>query len=204
MTEKKMAREKSEINEQDVCKADEYGELNVVNIRLVKEPSIISDEPVRCSDDASRLIRELLSGFDREVFAILNLASDGKPINMNVVSIGTLNASLVSPREVFKSSILSNAACFIAYHCHPSGNPKPSLEDFEATQRLREAGAILDIKIIMVPRNWTTNCHKYSEHGIIKNERKEQIPCHAEVITQLNSRPKSFLKYLRKRRSLAS
>lgn len=58
--------------------------------------------------------------------------------------------------------------------------------------------------IIMVPRNWTTNCHKYSEHGIIKNERKEQIPCHAEVITQLNSRPKSFLKYLRKRRSLAS
>ena len=77
MTEKKMAREKSEINEQDVCKADEYGELNVVNIRLVKEPSIISDEPVRCSDDASRLIRELLSGFDREVFAILNLASDG-------------------------------------------------------------------------------------------------------------------------------
>ena len=147
MTEKKMAREKSEINEQDVCKADEYGELNVVNIRLVKEPSIISDEPVRCSDDASRLIRELLSGFDREVFAILNLASDGKPINMNVVSIGTLNASLVSPREVFKSSILSNAACFIAYHCHPSGNPKPSLEDFEATQRLREAGAILDIKM---------------------------------------------------------
>ena len=147
MTEKKMAREKSEINEQDVCKADEYGELNVVNIRLVKEPSIISEEPVRCSDDASRLIRELLSGFDREVFAILNLASDGKPINMNVVSIGTLNASLVSPREVFKSSILSNAACFIAYHCHPSGNPKPSLEDFEATQRLREAGAILDIKM---------------------------------------------------------
>lgn len=107
----------------------------------------VSDEPVRCSDDASRLIRELLSGFDREVFAILNLASDGKPINMNVVSIGTLNASLVSPREVFKSSILSNAACFIAYHCHPSGNPKPSLEDFEATQRLREAGAILDIKM---------------------------------------------------------
>ena len=147
MSEKKMARESRELNSQDACKAGEYGELNVVNIRLVKEPSIISEEPVRCSDDASRLIRELLSGFDREVFAILNLASDGKPINMNVVSIGTLNASLVSPREVFKSSILSNAACFIAYHCHPSGNPKPSLEDFEATQKLREAGAILDIKM---------------------------------------------------------
>ena len=147
MSEKKMVRESRELNMVESSMKSEYGELNVVNIRLVKEPSIISDEPVRCSDDASRLIRELMSGFDREVFAILNLASDGKQINMNVVSIGTLNASLVSPREVFKSSILSNAACFIAYHCHPSGNPKPSLEDFEATQRLREAGAILDIKM---------------------------------------------------------
>ena len=147
MSEKKMVRESRELNMVESSMKSEYGELNVVNIRRVKEPSIISDEPVRCSDDASRLIRELMSGFDREVFAILNLASDGKPINMNVVSIGTLNASLVSPREVFKSSILSNAACFIAYHCHPSGNPKPSLEDFEATQRLREAGAILDIKM---------------------------------------------------------
>ena len=147
MSEKKMVRESRELNMVESSMKSEYGELNVVNIRLVKEPSIISDEPVRCSDDASRLIRELMSGFDREVFAILNLASDGKPINMNVVSIGTLNASLVSPREVFKSSILSNAACFIAYHCHPSGNPKPSLEDFEATQRLREEGAILDIKM---------------------------------------------------------
>ena len=148
MTEKKMAREKSEINEHDVCKADEYGELNVVNIRLVKEPSIISEEPVRCSDDASRLIRELLSGFDREVFAILNLASDGKPINMNVVSIGTLNQALVSPREVFKSSILSNASGFLAFHCHPSGNPAPSREDAAATQRLKEAGELLEIQMV--------------------------------------------------------
>lgn len=147
MSGKKMDSKSRELNMAEGSMKSEYGELSVVNIRLVKEPSIISDEPVRCSDDASRLIRELMSGFDREVFAILNLASDGKPINMNVVSIGTLNASLVSPREVFKSSILSNAACFIAYHCHPSGNPKPSLEDFEATQRLREAGAILDIKM---------------------------------------------------------
>lgn len=148
MSEKKMARESSDLNMVEGSMKSEYGELSVVNIRLVKEPSIISDEPVRCSDDASRLIRELMSGFDREVCAVLNLASDGKPINMNIVSIGTLNSALVSPRDVFKSSILSNAACFIAYHCHPSGNPKPSQEDFEVTQRLREAGAILDIKMV--------------------------------------------------------
>ena len=148
MTEKKMDSKSRELNMVESSMKSEYGELNVVNIRLVKEPSIISDEPVRCSDDASRLIRELMSGFDREVCAVLNLASDGKPINMNIVSIGTLNSALVSPRDVFKSSILSNAASFIAYHCHPSGNPKPSQEDFEVTQRLRDAGAILDIKMV--------------------------------------------------------
>ena len=129
-------------------KTTEYGSLEVVNVRLVKEPSLISDTPVTSSDDAVALIKDLISQFDREVFCILNMAADGKPISMNVVSIGTLNQALVSPREVFKSSILSNAASFIAYHCHPSGNPKPSQEDFEVTQRLREAGAILDIKMV--------------------------------------------------------
>ena len=76
MSEKKMVRESRELNSQDACKAGEYGELNVVNIRLVKEPSIISEEPVRCSDDASRLIRDLMSGFDREVCVVLNLKKE--------------------------------------------------------------------------------------------------------------------------------
>lgn len=67
---------------------------------------------------------------------------------MNVVSIGTLNQALVSPREVFKSSILSNAAGFFAFHCHPSGNPSPSREDAIATQRLKEAGELLEIQMV--------------------------------------------------------
>lgn len=125
-----------------------YGSLDVVNVRLVKEPSFISDTPVTSSDDAVTLIKDLISQFDREVFCILNMASDGKPISMNVVSIGTLNQALVSPREVFKSSILSNAAAFMAFHCHPSGNPSPSREDAEATQTLKEAGDLLGIRLV--------------------------------------------------------
>lgn len=129
-------------------KTTEYGSLEVVNVRLVKEPSLISDTPVTSSDDAVALIKDLISQFDREVFCILNMAADGKPISMNVVSIGTLNQALVSPREVFKSSILSNAAAFIAFHCHPSGNPSPSREDAEATQTLKKAGDLLGIKLV--------------------------------------------------------
>ena len=130
------------------AKKCEYGELEVVNVRLVKEPSIISETPVRTADDAAQLIKSLLSQFDREAFCILNVASDGKPISMNVVSIGTLNQALVSPREVFKSSILSNASGFLAFHCHPSGNTAPSREDAVATQRLKEAGELLEIQMV--------------------------------------------------------
>ncbi len=67
---------------------------------------------------------------------------------MNIVSQGTLNSTVVSPREVFKSSILSNAAGIIALHNHPSGNPTPSREDYETTKRLKECGDLLDIPLI--------------------------------------------------------
>ena len=122
--------------------------LEVVNIRLVKEPSLHSERSIQSVDDAVEVMAEELSHYDREVFCILNLKSDGSVINMNVVSQGTLNATLVSPREVFKSSILSNAAAIIALHNHPSGNTTPSNEDYDTTKRLSECGEILDIAMI--------------------------------------------------------
>ncbi len=78
----------------------------------------------------------------------MNLSTVGQPININVVSVGTLNASMISPREVFKSAILSNAAAFICFHNHPSGSVKPSLEDVITTQRLKEASEVMDIKMM--------------------------------------------------------
>lgn len=123
-------------------------ELDVVKIRLVKEPSWYSEMPLEKSEDVAKLMSEKLSDCDREIFCILNMATDGKVINMNVVSMGTLNAAIISPREVFKSSILSNAASIIAVHNHPSGNVFPSKYDKYTTQRLREAGELLDIELL--------------------------------------------------------
>ena len=125
-----------------------YGELEVVNIRLVKEPSILSETPIASPKDGVELISRFLSEFDREVVCVFNLTSDGKPLNMNIVSIGTLNSAIISPRDVLKSSILSNAAAFIVFHCHPSGNPRPSREDAITTEKLRDAGALLDIRML--------------------------------------------------------
>lgn len=122
--------------------------LPVVRVRLVKEEPLYKDRIVRCKNDAIEIMKEELSEYDREAFCIINLSVDGSVINMNIVSQGTLNASLISPREMFKSSILSNAAGVIMLHNHPSGNIKPSMEDYEATARMVKCGKLLDIRVV--------------------------------------------------------
>ena len=112
--------------------------LDKVAIRMVKEPPLYSSTPVSSPDDAVRLMAEMLKGYDREVFCIVNFRNDMTPINMNIVSMGTLNASLVHPREILKSSILSNAAHVMAFHNHPSGSLSPSQEDIQITDRLQK------------------------------------------------------------------
>lgn len=129
-------------------KKNKESELKCVNIRMVKEPSFYGDKPISTPDDAVDVMADEMKNLDREIFCIMNLKSNGKVINVNIVSIGTLNSSIVSPREVFKSSILSNAAAIIAIHNHPSGSLSPSAEDIEVTKRLSECGALMDIRLL--------------------------------------------------------
>ena len=74
---------------------------------------------------------------EKYYWSILNMKNNGQVINMNLVSVGTINASLVIPREVFKSSILANASAIIGLHNHPSGNVKPSKEDMIVTRKMK-------------------------------------------------------------------
>lgn len=152
-------------------------ELEVVNIRLVREPSWYSEVPLRKTKDAAELMAREFADYDREVFCILNLASDGKVINMNIVSMGTLNASLVSPREVFKSSILSNAASIIAVHNHPSGCVNPSKQDKLITQRLREAGGLMDIELLdhIIVGGKNRQYYSFREENILNNNFSQQF-----------------------------
>ena len=117
--------------------------LEQVGIRMVKEPPLYSSEPITCPDDAVRIIADTLRNYDREVFCVVNLRNDMKPINVNVVSVGTLNASLAHPREILKSTILSNAASVMLFHNHPSGNLMPSQEDISMTARMQEICSLL-------------------------------------------------------------
>jgi DNA repair protein RadC len=83
----------------------------------------------------------------QEVFGILILNTKNKIVAVHEISRGTLNASVVHPREVFKPTVLHNAAAIICFHNHPSGDPEPSRDDIELTKRLVEAGKIMGIEI---------------------------------------------------------
>lgn len=122
-------------------------ELPCVAIRMVEMPPLISNEEMKTPGDAAHVVCRYLEGMDRECFCVVNLQSDARPINMNIVSVGTLSCSLVHPREVFKSAILANAASVILFHNHPSGRLEPSEEDLEITRRLLQAGTLLGIPV---------------------------------------------------------
>lgn len=123
-------------------------ELKVVSIRLVEEQSMMSNKPIRSPEDAVELLGEHLCGLDREVLCVINLRTDGKPVNCNFVSIGAVNECLAHPREIFKSAILANATSMILLHSHPSGNLEPSKEDTVITDRMLKLCEILGIPLV--------------------------------------------------------
>jgi len=87
-------------------------------------------------------------GSKKEHFVVFYLDSRNQEIQREIISVGTINESLVHPREVFEGAIKNNASAIIIAHNHPSGNLEPSQADIEITKKLINAGRILDIKIL--------------------------------------------------------
>ena len=122
--------------------------LEQVAIRMVEQPPLYSNEPMNNPDVAIRVMNEFLSQMDRELFCIVNLQADLTPINMNIVSVGSLNEALINPREIFKSAILSNAHSMMLIHNHPSGDLTPSTSDIQTTARMQELGELMGISLV--------------------------------------------------------
>ena len=119
--------------------------LKEVCIRLSEGHPLYSDVPLSTPIDAMDVMKKELSQYDREVICVVNLNSKLKPINFNIVSMGSINASVAPIPNILKSGILSNAAGFILIHNHPSGDVTPSNEDIILTRRCIEAGKLMDI-----------------------------------------------------------
>lgn len=91
---------------------------------MVKEKVMwYPERKVSSPENAAKIMREFVGSSDREVFVLLSLNTKNEPTHIEKVSVGSLNASIIHPREVFKSAILSNAANIILGHNHPSGHP---------------------------------------------------------------------------------
>ena len=123
-------------------------ELKSVKIKIKEAEPLLSNTPVNTPKEAVKLIGKEMEDLDREVLMVVNLQSDLRPINVNLVAVGVLDSALVHPREVFKSAILSNAASIIMIHNHPSGKLVPSKDDIDMTERIKKAGEIIGIKLL--------------------------------------------------------
>ena len=118
-----------------------------VRLKLVDKEGVFSMESIDTPAKAVSIMAPILAELDREEVCVVNLDGKNHPINFNIVSIGSINASLVTGREVYKSAVLSNAARVILLHNYPSSSLAPSREDREVTGKMMYAGIFLDIEL---------------------------------------------------------
>ena len=122
------------------------------SLRVVKESGSRYDlnKRITTPDSAIKTFVEVLELDKRaeEVFAMLTVDTQSQLTGVFEVSVGNLNSSLISPREVFKRAILNNAHSILLAHNHPSGSPEASHDDIQITERLVEAGELLGIDVL--------------------------------------------------------
>jgi len=129
------------------CKAAQI--LSAVELGKRISVSIEKDKlKISSPMDVANLMIEEMKYFKKEYFKIIMLDTKNQVISIEDISMGSLNASIVHPREVFIGAIKRSSASIILVHNHPSGDPTPSKEDINITKRLSEAGDILGIKIL--------------------------------------------------------
>ena len=122
---------------------------------------------IKDPESVVKAIRASIKDKAKEHFKLILLNPRNKIIGISTISIGTLNASLVHPREVFKDAIVHSAASVVLAHNHPSGDPDPSEDDLTITKRLMEAGKILGIEVmdhIIIAKNGFLS---FKEKGLI-------------------------------------
>ncbi|WP_286230285.1 RadC family protein [Neobacillus mesonae] len=149
MSYKNVKQEQLKLFEQSLPSKSAAKRVNIVSLKVVKETSFLYPERnVKSPEDAYKLLKQFLVEADREYFLVVCLDTKNQPTAINVCHMGSLNASIVHPREVLKPAILSNSASIIVAHNHPSNDPTPSKEDIEVTKRLVEAGKIIGIEVL--------------------------------------------------------
>lgn len=140
-----IAREYGTIGPKSVAKLEAAVELGrrTLAARAARQADTISTP-----EDVVRIVKPMLVGRDREHFLACALSTKNKLLRIIEVSVGSLNASIVHPRELFKECVMASAASVVVVHGHPSGDPTPSGADIQLTRRLVSAGDVLGIEVL--------------------------------------------------------
>ena len=134
--------------------------LKTFQVQFVGEPAEFpAGSPCRASEDVDRIARSIygMLDADKEHFLLLAMNNKNRINGFKVISTGSLTASLVHPREVWRAALHLCAAAVVFVHNHPSGEPQPSQENIELTRRLKETGDVLGIRVL--------------DHVVLGNER---------------------------------
>lgn len=140
-----VAREYGNVGPKSVAKLEAAVELGR---RALAARASRQAETVSTPEDVVRIVKPMLVGRDREHFLALALSTKNKLIKVIEVSVGSLNASIVHPRELYKECVMASAASVVVVHCHPSGDPSPSGADIQLTRRLVKAADVLGIELL--------------------------------------------------------
>lgn len=124
-------------------------------------------QTIHCPEDGAMLVMPRLRYETHEHFLVMLLNSKGKVTGIEPVSEGSLNASVVHPREAFAPALLHHAAAILAVHNHPSGDPTPSREDRELTKTLWETGKVMGIPLVDHLIIGDGIYYSFKEHGLM-------------------------------------
>jgi DNA repair protein RadC len=130
------------------------------------EPDDVAQYSIKDPDSLVKVMRKGIQEKAKEHFMLVLLNTRNKVIAIKTISVGTLNASLVHPREVFKGALMHSASSIILVHNHPSDDPEPSDDDLTLTRRLKDAGRLMGIEVldhIIITRNGYTS---FKEKGL--------------------------------------
>ena len=152
--------------------------LEIVTTRIKRESFLNLREEFNSLDEIVKVVREYLAEWDREVFAVLNLTAGLQPINLNIVSVGEMNSTVANPKEILKASLLSNAHCIMLFHCHPSGEAKPSPADVSSTEMITIPASYMGLDVLdhVIVSGVSDEYFSFNQHGFFRGMETCMMP----------------------------
>lgn len=148
--------------------------IGIIHLEMVREArTLYGMKRFKTPSEVAECIRPLFSMADREMMVALSLDSKLEPLALEIVAVGGLDMCLIDVKNIFKHSILNNAAYIACFHNHPSGDPSPSAQDYHITKQISAAGDILKLPLvdhIIVGEN---TYFSFREHALLNGSKPD-------------------------------